>query len=258
MPKKSVQFCCCYFCSFYSFNSSLRLSAPFCLSPAFPKQLTWESFQQGGGGSSRSVALVQSRAVGFDFQRLAGGSLQESDISHGAAGKIFSFSRVLPENRWQWRVKMLKLYPNVELWAVWDRRGMLKVEEMAGVRVFTLPCWCGSLNIWLSVAGCLLYPAHSSSSRVGQQDCTTGTKRYHRGTTPVWMPSLGTSRALSLIKLALGRVSVLWPQVIMLRLNLCSGGNYVPGIVDHSIPGERNAQRLLMPKNEAVVYWFNE
>lgn len=61
---------------------------------------------------------MQSRAVGFDFQRLAGGSLQESDISHGAAGKIFSFSRVLPENRWQWGVKMLKLYPNVELWAV--------------------------------------------------------------------------------------------------------------------------------------------
>lgn len=58
VPKKSVQFCCCYFCFFYSFNSSLRLSAPFCLSPAFPKQLTWESFQQGGGGSSRSIALV--------------------------------------------------------------------------------------------------------------------------------------------------------------------------------------------------------
>lgn len=54
--------------------------------------------------------------------------------------------------------------------------------------------------------------------------------------------SCGTSRAVLLVKATFGHASVLGTQLIILRPELYSRANYVPGIVDHFFPDERNAR----------------
>lgn len=193
---------------------------------------------------------------------LFGENLEKSDISHASAGKIFSFRWLLSENMWQRCAKMHRLDPNVEFChcATWDRRGTLKVEEIGGEFSPFLPSF-GSLFIclmWLVIFCSLLSLPYQDLGhpRVGQLNHTRKEPRRDIPS-PAWMSLLGISRALSLIQLTFGYVSVLWAQLVISKLYIYSRANYVHGLWIIWLPAWE-MHTLLIPRNGSVFCWFNE